>query len=81
MAPKSLDDSIGFNLEPRNGILGFCDSLLNVCLVLSSGECPSGRKSYNCMPHLFTLFRSEISIAQQRTFPGVVQLMKLKLNC
>jgi len=29
----------------------------------------------------FTLFRSEISIAQQRIFPGVVQLMKLKLNC
>ena len=39
------------------------------------------RKSYNHMPHLFTLFRCEISIAQQRTFPGVVQLMKLKLNC
>ena len=31
--------------------------------------------------HIFTLFRYEISIDQQRTFPGVVQLMKLKLNC
>ena len=33
MTPKSLADSIGFNIEPRNGMLGFCGSLLNVCLV------------------------------------------------
>ena len=33
MTPKSLVDSIGFNLAPRNGMLGFCGSFLNVCLV------------------------------------------------
>ena len=33
MTPKSLAASIGFNLELRNGMLGFCGSLLKVCVV------------------------------------------------
>ena len=33
MTPKSLADSIGFNFAPRNEMLGFCGSLLNICLV------------------------------------------------
>lgn len=55
-----------------------------VVLLVPGGECLLER---NLAPipannvAFFALFRSEISIAQQRTFPGVVQLMKLKLNC
>ena len=33
MNRKSLAEATVFNVAPRNDILGFCDSLLNICLV------------------------------------------------
>ena len=34
MTPKSLAGATGFHVAPRNDILGFCGSLLNICLIL-----------------------------------------------
>lgn len=35
MTPKSLAGATGFHVAPRNDILGFCGSLLNICLILT----------------------------------------------